>query len=63
MFTLQIETEGAAFRDMFSGEYDEHSEAQEISRILKHVIGKLEDGCTYGTMYDVNGNKVGRWQR
>ena len=63
MFTLQIDTGNAAFHDERTGEYDEHSEALETSRILKNVIGKLEDGCTYGTMYDYNGNRVGRWQR
>ncbi len=63
MFTLQIDTGNAAFRDERNGEYDEHCEALEIIRILQHVIGKLEDGCTYGTMFDINGNRVGRWQR
>lgn len=42
---------------------DRCCEAEEISRILREVIDKLEYGCTAGTILDINGNKVGEWSR
>lgn len=63
MFTLEIKTGNAAFTDPYSGEYDQYAEGAEINRILRNIIGKIEDGCTYGTVFDINGNRVGRWQR
>ena len=63
MFTMEIGTGNAAFMDPYTGEYGKDYEGQELCRILRHVIEKIEDGCTYGTVYDINGNRVGRWQR
>ena len=63
MFILDINTEGAAFCDPIDGSKNKQSEGYEINRILRHVIEKIEDGCTYGSLHDCNGNKVGRWQR
>ena len=63
MLKLEIRTDGAAFRDPYTGDYDSYSEAREICRILKGVIQKLEVGYTDGTCIDTNGNRVGEWSR
>ena len=33
----------------------------ETVRILKGIIGKIEQGRTSGPCMDINGNKVGQW--
>ena len=63
MMKIEIRTDGAAFRDAFTGEPDNASEAMEIRRILERVIEKLELGYTEGSCMDINGNKVGEWSR
>lgn len=62
MFKMEIKTSGAAFCDAFTGEPDKVSEAMEIRRILKRVIEKLELGYTKGSVMDINGNRVGKWE-
>ena len=53
------------FHDEYNDDkaYDKYCEAEEISRILKEVIDKLEYGCESGVLIDINGNKVGEWSR
>ena len=34
----------------------------EISRILKEIAGKIEDGVRSGVCMDINGNKIGTWE-
>jgi len=65
MFKLTIRTSGAAFHDEHNDDkaYNKYYEAEEISRILKEVIDKLEYGCESGVLMDINGNKVGEWSR
>ena len=65
MFKLEINTGGAAFHDEYNDDeaMDKCYEAEEISRILREIIDKLEYGCTSGTILDINGNKVGKWSR
>lgn len=63
MFKLEISTDGAAFRDPFSGEEDEVMEATEIRSLLAKVSCELEHGRNSGVIMDVNGNKVGSWSR
>jgi len=58
MFTLSIETENEAFT-IAEGIAD----GQEIARILKEVAIQLENGKEFGTLKDVNGNKVGNWSK
>lgn len=62
MFKMEIKTDGEAFRDAFTGEPDKVSEAMEIRRILNRVIEKLELGYTEGSLMDINGNNVGKWE-
>lgn len=63
MFKLEISTDGAAFRDSFSGEEDEMMEAVEIKSLLARVSYELEHGRKSGVIMDINGNKVGSWSR
>lgn len=63
MFKLEIKTGGSAFCDPFTGEEDGVAEAAEIRRILERVSCELENGATSGSVMDVNGNKVGNWNR
>lgn len=65
MFKLTIRTGGAAFHDEYNDDkaYDKCCEAEEISRILRKVIYKLECGYESGVLMDINGNKVGEWSR
>ncbi len=34
---------------------------QELSRLVRGVADKMDNGCDGGNILDVNGNKVGRW--
>ncbi len=63
MFTVKVETEGAAFRDFFTGEENDIAEAAEIRSILAKVVRSLENGAKSGICMDSNGNKVGWWMR
>jgi hypothetical protein len=57
MFTLEIETENAAFED------DRTSSArEEISRILRVASEQLLCGAGGGFLRDINGNRVGKWR-
>ena len=38
-------------------------ESYEITRILKEVVIQLESGKEFGTIKDINGNKVGDWSK
>lgn len=63
MFKVNVDTGNSAFHDMFTGENDEWSEAFELIRILKVMIGQLENGSTGAKIVDINGNVVGEWER
>jgi hypothetical protein len=53
MFTLNFETDNAAF---------ENFPEAEIARILDSVRAVVEEGCTSGRVFDINGNKVGTFE-
>lgn len=59
---LKIKTSGAAFCDPDTGDYSDLYSSMECVRILQKVIDALEAGRTYGTIMDLNGNRVGQWQ-
>lgn len=63
MFRMNVETEGAAFKDPDTGEADRAFEGIEISRIMRKVAAELREGKTSGSIMDLNGNKVGCWTR
>lgn len=62
MFKVEIDTDGAAFKDP-NGVLDEVYEGAEICRILRtQVIDYIVNADAFGgTLVDSNGNKVGRW--
>jgi hypothetical protein len=49
---MKFKTGNAAFED-----YAE----QEVSRILKEIADKVENGSTDGKIRDINGNTIGEW--
>jgi hypothetical protein len=57
MFTLEFDTDNAAFTD---GEMPTYG--TECARILRAIAEQLERGSTGGAAVDVNGNTVGRWE-
>lgn len=66
MFTLKINTEGAAFCDPFTGDKNRYSAQEEVLRILKDFIFDLELQAHGGAVLDfknlrdANGNLVGK---
>ena len=66
MFTIKINTGGAAFRD--EEQTDKHGDfildpnAHEVRRILKNIINRLEAGDDEGAIMDMNGNRAGEWK-
>lgn len=60
---IKFSTSNSAF-----GEYDENDvqdesgKSYEIVRILKDIAKKVENGYEYGTIMDINGNKIGSWR-
>ena len=59
MFKLEIETDGAAFRDDNGEALD--PKARELRVLLGKVEIQLAHGFTDGVLMDGNGNKVGHW--
>lgn len=51
-FTLEIETDNAAFEDRDF----------EVERILRHVAGCVGIGCEEGVILDHNGNTCGYYE-
>ena len=51
-FTLEIESENAAFSE---------SPEIETARLLRQTADRLETGDEYGKLMDYNGNGVGFW--
>ena len=63
MFKLEFGTENAAFRDSMTGEFDKWCEAAEICRILDVVKEQISNGKSAGSIFDINGNRIGTWRR
>ena len=51
MYTIIIDTDNAAF---------EGNAGAEVARILRVLAEKVDDGLNNVSLYDINGNKVGR---
>ena len=65
MFTLEIKTDNAAFKDDAAPDNDRHdadATRQEVARILRHVADRLDNHETGGLCHDSNGNHVGEWE-
>ena len=63
MMKVTFGTENAAFRDL-DGNRNDTFEGAEICRILREIISKIEtENAVSGAILDINGNRIGRWQR
>lgn len=54
---IEFTTGNAAFDEECGGSLE-----YETIRILREICGKIEIGCTEGSIIDINGNKVGYWK-
>ena len=63
MFSCEIKTDGAAFRNPENGEENEFYEGLELKRIFRKIENDINHGATSGVIMDLNGNKVGSWKR
>jgi hypothetical protein len=52
-FTLEFECDNAAFSD--------GDEAHESSRLLEDIAAMVSQGRNNAAIYDVNGNRIGKW--
>jgi hypothetical protein len=65
--TITIEMDNAAFfeDDNDSGKHPEEglspAAGAELARILRDLAGQVESGCDRKLLFDVNGNRVGRF--
>ena len=60
---IQFSTEGAAFKDEYADEaINNVYKRQETARILKKIASHVESGTNYGSIMDINGNKIGSWE-
>lgn len=60
---IQFSTEGAAFKDEYEDEtMNDIYKRQETARILKKIASYVESGTNYGSIMDINGNKIGSWE-
>lgn len=56
-------TSGAAFQDEYADEETNKLYIRtEVARILKKITAEIEQGEMYGSIMDINGNKVGKWE-
>lgn len=61
IFHLNVQTDNAAFHDEVDGDF---SPERELARILRKVAERVESGediSHYLTIFDENGNDVGRF--
>ena len=64
MFKCEIRTGGAAFHcenPAMDPVLDREVMGQEVSRLLKKIAMEIQRGSDYGSIIDLNGNKVGEW--
>lgn len=60
---IQFNTGTAAFRNEYeTAEVNSIYRGQEVVRILEQIIRQVEDGRENGSIFDINGNKIGKWE-
>lgn len=57
---IEFSTSNLAFSGYADG-YDDLVAATEIERILKRIANEVIIGKRYGSIMDINGNKIGEW--
>ena len=50
---IEFKTDNQAFEDYKEGE---------IARILCKIARAIENGSTSGSVMDINGNRIGKWE-
>lgn len=63
MFKMEFTTDNAAFHDPETGDENEFFEELEILRIMELVSIAVRDGEKSGTIMDITGNHIGRWEK
>jgi hypothetical protein len=59
---IQFSTNGAAFGSEYEDEAtNDIYTREEVVRILKKITAQIEDGEEWGSIMDINGNKIGEW--
>lgn len=59
---IKFSTSGAAFQDEYADEMtNDIYTRSEVVRILKKITKQIDDGEDYGSIIDINGNKIGEW--
>ena len=61
MLRIEIKTGNAAFRNE-DDEFDAYYGGREIKRILTKVVEDIQNGYETGSVNDINGNKVCKWE-
>ena len=60
---IQFSTSGTAFQDEYADkETNDLYTREEVVRILKKIIHDIEYDYKYGSIMDINGNKIGQWE-
>ena len=63
-FNLYLSTDNAAFGDETERDLADERTRVELARILRRIANDIEDGkdiSMYQTIFDINGNDVGRY--
>lgn len=61
MFKMEFKTGNAAFCDPFTGEESQAHKVNEAVKIINKISTEIAMGKTYGSIMDINGNKIGKW--
>ena len=58
---IEFNTDGAAFKDSYTGEDDAYAFWSEYTRIIARINDQVASGLQSGVIMDINGNKIGKW--
>ena len=62
MFKMEFTTDGTAFGSGYDPDYIQNADKiREINRIVQKVTTEIASNNHYGSIMDVNGNKIGNW--
>ena len=62
MFKMEFKTSGSAFGCEYDPPYIQTvDKVKEINRIVQKVTTEIASGKSYGSIMDINGNKIGKW--
>ena len=58
---IEFSTDGAAFKDSYTGDDNDAAFWSEYTRIISRINDQIASGHKYGSIMDINGNKIGEW--